>query len=1090
MRFQRLLLIVALAALVLSEPAAQTVCSAAEPAAASAEVGAALVRDSDLPGGICVVVGSADAQLPLAIAQNSPLVVQALYPDAERGDRARQVICDAGVYGRVSVGQLDDEVLPYSDNLINLLVVDRTSASSAGGPAVDEILRVLAPLGLAYVRDLASDDADWGAQIQSQAQAAGGERVGEIEAGGRWLKIVKKWPEDIDEWTHFLHGPDGNAVADDRVVGPPQRYQWLGGPAWAQSHESDTNLRCLVTARGRLYYIVNEAPTSLAGPESPPDKWFLAARDAFNGVPLWKTPIEKWGWRQWKPSWFTPRPGVIPLNLDKRLVAAGNRVYVTLGFRAPVSEIDGRTGQVLRTFGGTARTSEILYVDDSLILTVLQDDGAIVKRIDVESGRQVWQSERAYRGTTTDYYRFTAMRGSVPEAKVDPTLAIATDGHAVALLDGDSVVGLDFAEGRQRWRTEFPLAEADHNAGRIEARQKVWNGALIVADGVVVHASPNQLAAFSAQSGKVVWQQPKKFLQHLWYEWQDVFLIDGLVWTWSAELARGPLEGGGNSTWPVSLNGYDLHGGRLKREIPLGNIFKTHHHHRCYRNKATVRYVIASRRGSEFVDLERGAHSVHNWVRGACHMGMVPANGLQYAPPHPCQCYIDEKLNGFNALAAERETKDEERSTKYEGVSTKGEERLRKGPAFDDVNTTPSSSPLRPSASWPTYRGDAARSGSVHTALPRDLTLLWQVTAGDRPGAPISVDDMVFVPLVDEHQIVALRADDGAVLWRFTAGARIDSPPTYDRGAVLFGSADGCVYRLRATDGQLVWRLCARPAQRLIGAFGQLESAWPVHGSVLVDDGVAYFVAGRSSHLDGGLQLIAADALTGEILHEKTLAGPSYTVDKLQQNYRLPMGVLPDILRMEDGALFMRSIKFDTTLAQQRGVPRLKVQDGFLDDAYFKRMPWAIGRSGHARVLAYDDTRAYCLRMFDSLQGLDPKVYFTPGKEGYLLFAHDLLSGKNAWAQRIPVRGRALAVTDDQLCVAGPPDVVDPDDPLAAFEGRLGGVLRVVGKSDGQTVSEYRLTAPPVFNGVAAANGRLILSLEDGSVACLGRNAE
>jgi outer membrane protein assembly factor BamB len=370
------------------------------------------------------------------------------------------------------------------------------------------------------------------------------------------------------------------------------------------------------------------------------------------------------------------------------------------------------------------------------------------------------------------------------------------------------------------------------------------------------------------------------------------------------------------------------------------------------------------------------------------------------------------------------------------------------------------------------------------------MTALWQVPAGDRLGAPISVGETVFVPLVDEHQVLALRASDGQELWRFTAGARIDSPPTYDRGAVLFGSADGWVYRVQATDGLLVWRLRGRPGQRRIGAFGQLESAWPVHGSVLVDEGVVYFVAGRSSQLDGGLQLVAADALTGEVLHEKTLSGPRYGVDNIEQNYRLPMGALPDILRMEGDALCMRSLQFDTTWAEQKGKPRLNVQDGFLDDAYFKRMPWAMAGTGHARVLVYDDARAYCLRMFDSLQGLDPKVYFTPGKAGYLLFAHDFENGKNAWAERIPIRGRALVAADNVLCVAGPPDVVDPADPLAAFEGRKGGVLRVVDKSNGQSVGEYTLTAPPVFNGTAAANGRLYLSLENGNVACFGRRQD
>ncbi|MHC4177194.1 MAG: outer membrane protein assembly factor BamB family protein [Planctomycetota bacterium] len=1064
------------------------VCRGAEPE--DSEPGRTLIDDCGIPGGICVVAGSAGADVPLSLARHGRFVVHALFQDGIELQTAREAIRTRGVYGRVSADHSPPGKLPYVENLINLLVVERYRKSAAGGLSLDEINRVLAPLGVAYLGSPA-------AGLRKQALAAGFTRVELITAAvggygirtyppprGTWLKMTKPWPADIDEWPHHLHAADGNPVANDRVVGPPEHYQWVAGPVWAQSHETDSNLRCLVTARGRVYYIVNDAPTSLAGPESPPDKWSLAARDAFNGVLLWKRPIQEWGWRQWKPSWFTPRPGVIPINLDKRLVAAGDHLYVTLGYRAPVSRLDGRTGEVLKTYEGTARTSEILHLDGRLVLTVLRDGRALVKLIDAASGRHLWTSEKDYGGTTTDYYRFSAMRGRVPAAKVDPTLDIATDGRVVALLDGDSVVGLDYDTGRQRWRSAFPLVEADYKAGRIDAHRKVWTGTMIVSDGVVLHASPNQLAAFSATTGGLRWKRPKKFLQHLWYEWKDVFVVDGLVWTWSAQLARGKLTGGGNSTWPVSINGYDLKTGELKRQIPLGNIFKTHHHHRCYRNKATVHYVLASRRGTEFVDLSGGKHSVNNWVRGTCHMGMMPANGLQYAPPHPCQCYIDEKLNAFNALAPARKEKSEERRAS-------GEERLEKGPAYSDVTNLKSEIINR--GDWPTFRSDAARAGSTATRLPADVKPLWQAELGGRVAPPIAVGQRVFVPLVDQHQIVALSAADGGVLWRFTAGARIDSPPSYVRTAVLFGSADGWVYRVEAATGRLVWRLRAAPEDRRMAAFGQLESAWPVHGSVLVDGpsndsprAVAYFAAGRSSHLDGGLYLLAVDAMTGEILHERNLTGPSYTVDNIRQNYRLPMGVLPDVLRMEDSALFMRAAKFDAQLRRQQGRPNMKLLGGLLDDAYFKRMPWSIGRSGHARLIVHDPRHAYCLRMFDSLQGLDPKVYFTPGKKGYLLFAHDFSTGKNAWEQRIPIRGQAMVVTDDQLCVAGPPDVVEMDDPLAAFEGRKGGVLRIVDKADGRTVSEHKLASPPVFNGAAAANGRLLLSLEDGSVACYG----
>jgi outer membrane protein assembly factor BamB len=125
--------------------------------------------------------------------------------------------------------------------------------------------------------------------------------------------------------------------------------------------------------------------------------------------------------------------------------------------------------------------------------------------------------------------------------------------------------------------------------------------------------------------------------------------------------------------------------------------------------------------------------------------------------------------------------------------------------------------------------------------------------------------------------------------------------------------------------------------------------------------------------------------------------------------------------------------------------------------------------------------------MFDSLRGLDPNVYFTPGKEGYLLFAVDKTTGEATWKQRIAVRVNAMVATDGVLFAAGMPDRVDPEDPLGAFEGRQGGVLLACDKSDGRKRWEYALPAPTVFNGMAAAGGRLHVAMQDGSVACFGR---
>ncbi len=43
-----------------------------------------------------------------------------------------------------------------------------------------------------------------------------------------------------------------------------------------------------------------------------------------------------------------------------------------------------------------------------------------------------------------------------------------------------------------------------------------------------------------------------------------------------------------------------------------------------------------------------------------------------------------------------------------------------------------------------------------------------------------------------------------------------------------------------------------------------------------------------------------------------------------------------------------------------------------------------------------------------------------------------------------------MVLAGEQLFVAGPPDTVDPKDPMATFEGRKGGSVLVLSAADGQ----------------------------------------
>jgi len=421
--------------------------------AGALEMASHVVRSSGSPGGICAVVGTTDADLALGLAKQGRFLVHCLCTEERLCDTMRQAIRSHGVYGTVSANTLKGGRLPYAENLINIAIVDSYPDLLNGGLSPDEVVRVLAPLGVAYIGTSSSsaDSGAWVEELAARLRSRGIEELSVVETGGKWVRARKPWPANIDEWTHYLHGPDGNPVAEDRVVGPPKHYQWVSDPMWLRSHETDSSVSTLVTSRGRLFYIVDEAPISLAGDHPLPDKWALAAQDAFNGVLLWKVPIRRWGWREWKPTWFSTRPGDIPLNIQKRLVAAGDRLYVTLGYIAPVSELDARTGEVLQTYAGTERTGEILYLDGTLILSVLTEDGVKIMAVNAATGKRMWVTENAYGGSTVDYIKWSTKYGTTEPPKLDP---LAVPGGRSGpecrrhTVQGESV---DRDDDRPRW---------------------------------------------------------------------------------------------------------------------------------------------------------------------------------------------------------------------------------------------------------------------------------------------------------------------------------------------------------------------------------------------------------------------------------------------------------------------------------------------------------------------------------------------------------------------------------------------------------------------------------------------------------------
>ncbi len=100
--------------------------------------------------------------------------------------------------------------------------------------------------------------------------------------------------------------------------------------------------------------------------------------------------------------------------------------------------------------------------------------------------------------------------------------------------------------------------------------------------------------------------------------------------------------------------------------------------------------------------------------------------------------------------------------------------------------------------------------------------------------------------------------------------------------------------------------------------------------------------------------------------------------------------------------------------------------------------------------------------------------------------ASNVAPSKKLWSSSIPLTGKAIVLADDVLFVAGTPVVFPKGDLPKAYEGRMGGILWAASASTGEKLAQYKLDAPPAWDGLAAAGGMLFLSLADGRVVCMG----
>ena len=1098
-----------------------------------------LLQASGISGGIAVHIGCNDGRLTAALHSSDSLLVHGLDTDAGDVRKAKLHIDSLGLYGRVWAEKYDGKNLPHGDNLVNLIVLE-----DAAQLAAEEIVRVLAPKGVALVKadslllgsagkvalassgpfstwlhpapstikpispaspslpgeKIARSRADGGLSRQSLG-SAGLKKTGELDG---WIEYTKPWPDAIDEWTHFLYDASGNAVSKDRQVGHPRHLQWYAGPKHSRHHDALASMSAMTSSHGRLFYIFDEGPTSVI---HRPSQWKLIARDAFNGKLLWKREI---------PTWMTQlynfRAG--PQQLPRRLVSVGDKVYVTLGFSAPVTQLDGATGKTLLTYQGSEKTEELIHHQGTL-LTVKGDPDILIAKSDQAHGYWDLAEDEA---STVDksIVAYDAKTGTQLWTATGPNLrhltplSLCAHDDRVFYLDNQELHCLDAQSGKQCWASSFPTQGLFIRS---------YAPTVAIHDDVIMCLTWNRLHGYSVETGQLLWENKGSIG---FGSPGDLFGINGKAWLTPLTKSiwrESKRNKDGIITTGIAIPrtdflkegktgvGIDIHTGEIVAELPFAH---NQHHHRCYRDKATERYILIGYSGIQLVDPQTKIGAVNQWVRGICQYGIMPANGYIYVPMHPCRCYSSVLVAGFFALA-ERNSMDEHALTPV----------LEKGPAYAQVSMRRNTQQdLYAQEGWPTYRGNLKRSGSTRDELPGTLSQRWVARIGEGITAPVVAGDSVFVAQKEGYALHCLARKDGTRKWKFLANGPIDSPPTICAGLCLVGCGDGSVYCLDAETGALAWRFKVSGLERRIGSENRLESPLPVSGSVLVLEDVVYFAAGRSSNLDGGIRIYGLDLRTGKELHSRVIAsgfwrqGDDHGIADSPNGRKgkLINGALADLLISDGTTISMRQVCLSKTLTRGSRGATILPSIGLLDDTWFDRRGWTYKRTA-GQLIVHDDNAAYSVanpytglkqrrkgqyEQYNQLGHFHQK--FTRYEEDHFPLGSKLSgvsqgkksdAAKGSWSIEETFQARAMVLAGKRLYLAGWLDAMsielktgrpksgDNTDPHDA-------VLRVYSAANGQRVSEHKLDSDPVFDGAAAAYGDLFISLKNGNLVCMG----
>jgi outer membrane protein assembly factor BamB len=850
-----------------------------------------------------------------------------------------------------------------------------------------------------------------------------------LRPGGKALlggeTLAKPFPEGADEWTHPYHGPDNNTQSRDTLARGPYLTQFMAEPWYSAMPQFS------VFSGGRVFKIFGERTSTQAHWESLSS---VVALNAWNGTLLWRRKLPETF--MFHRNTFIATPEALYLADDVSLkVHDPDTGEVREEIKAPEGLSDGPVWKWMALEGG------ILYA----LVGEKEPSVQVVKGDRLRGAGWPWWKVEDYKfgfGRTVlalDLRTKNVLWHYRDELPLDARAMCFTAGRIFIYSDRKFLGALDQKTGKPLWKTsdeKLLAAIGPHDPAQFAYKGFASSSFAKCTDKAIYFAGPtrNRIVAASAEDGRLLWQREGGNYQ--------------LVIRPEAVYALGGSREDGPSLKISPLSGEVLakFGARVACTRATANsdsIFV-----RGGRGGSTTVYDIRSTKP------EAGLISP---MRPACQDGVIVANGRFYWGPWICRC--DTTQVGVLSLGPAGD---------FDHAAAAGADRLEAG---SDAAVAPIAVTDR---DWPTYRRDNARSTRTRVAVPLEVAERWTFTPQGQnvATAPVAAAGWVFVAGSD-GAVRALDGATGAAKWTATTGGWVKFAPALADGRLYAGSGDGWVYCFEAASGKRLWRFRAAPAERKIPVFGSLLSTWPVGSGVLVHDGSVYAAAGMANY--DGTHVYALDAATGRIRWQNNTSGHSVA------SAESGAGVQGNLL-LHDGALYLPA-------GNLAAIGKYGLSDG-----KFSRY----GTPDRGNVLGKDlyvidgqvRTTGYPLywRQIDSHHITLARF---PAEDGHYTLAGNLVgladpkpNAQNQpvfrWSQPLFQEYAAAAFASNAIVVAG----MDWTGQGPAMRGTGG--IAAISPADGKVLWKRALPALPVIFGVAIdAEGRILVSLQDGRVVCL-----